>query len=156
MMTHRQWIFAATAASAALLAGAFVFQALGYAPCKLCFWQRYPHGAAVVVGILALLVPRLSRGLVWIGAVSALTTAVVGFYHSGVEQKWWPGPSSCSGGGSGLSGLDGASLLSTDIIDKVVMCDEISWTFAGLSMPTWNGILSLAIVGLWICAIRAR
>ena len=37
----------AAGGSLALLLGAFGFQALGYAPCKLCLWQRWPHGAAI-------------------------------------------------------------------------------------------------------------
>ncbi|MDT2017410.1 MAG: disulfide bond formation protein B, partial [Planktomarina sp.] len=37
--------------SALLLAIAYVFEALGYAPCQMCLWQRYPHGFAVLIGI---------------------------------------------------------------------------------------------------------
>ncbi len=38
MTTGRKLILLAALGSAALLAGAHVFQALGYAPCKLCLW----------------------------------------------------------------------------------------------------------------------
>ncbi|MDP3862653.1 MAG: disulfide bond formation protein B, partial [Phaeovulum sp.] len=37
----------AAAGSAGLLLAALVFQAFGIEPCKLCWWQRYPHYAAV-------------------------------------------------------------------------------------------------------------
>lgn len=145
-------ILLAGAGSAALLIGAYVFQALGYAPCTMCYWQRYPHFAAVGFAILALLGwPRLFAGL---GLMAALTTAALGFYHSGVEQKWWSGPTSCTGGGS-LEALSGADLLSFDTADKLILCDEISWTFLGLSMPTWNGILSLGLALLWAAALWA-
>ncbi len=53
MTTGRKLILLAALGSAALLAGAHVFQALGYAPCKLCLWQRGPHWAAVAIGLLA-------------------------------------------------------------------------------------------------------
>ena len=49
----------AAAGSAALLLGAFVFQALGYAPCAMCIWQRYPH--AIAIGMGALLLFALGR-----------------------------------------------------------------------------------------------
>ena len=40
--------------SAALLGGAFAFQYIGgLAPCVLCWYQRYPHMAAIVLGLLA-------------------------------------------------------------------------------------------------------
>lgn len=144
------WITAAVAGSAFLIASAYVFQMLGYAPCKMCYWQRYPHIIAIIAGLLALYFG--GRLFVIIGAICLFVTAAIGFFHSGVEQKWWEGPSSCSGGG-GLSSLSGDALLSTDTLDKVVMCDEISWMFLGLSMPTWNGILSLFLLGIWCRAL---
>ena len=46
-------IVAAAGGSALLLAGAFAFQDIGgLAPCQLCLWQRWPHGAAVLVGVV--------------------------------------------------------------------------------------------------------
>lgn len=152
-MTRRNLILLAAFGSAALLGGAFLFQALGYAPCKMCYWQRWPHGAAIGAGALAL----LTGSALWIiaGALSALTTGAIGVYHAGVELKLWAGPSSCSGGAS-LGGLSGADLLSTEVNDKVIMCDEVSWALAGISMAGWNAILSFVLFGIWIAALKRR
>ena len=49
-MTRQSYMLLAAFGSLALLAGAFAFQALGYAPCKLCLWQRWPHGGAIALG----------------------------------------------------------------------------------------------------------
>ena len=36
----------------ALILGALFFQyALGYPPCEMCHWQRWPHIAAAIVGL---------------------------------------------------------------------------------------------------------
>ncbi|MGR3433482.1 MAG: disulfide bond formation protein B, partial [Shimia sp.] len=48
----RQFGLAAAMGSAALLGGAFFFQMLGYAPCAMCLWQRYPHVIAIGAGLL--------------------------------------------------------------------------------------------------------
>ena len=57
-MNRNLLILIAAGGSAALLLGAFAFQHIGgLAPCKMCIWQRWPHGAAVLVG-LALLILR--------------------------------------------------------------------------------------------------
>ncbi|NKB28279.1 MAG: disulfide bond formation protein B [Rhodobacteraceae bacterium] len=151
-MTRRNLILLATLGSAALLGGAFVFQAMGYAPCKMCYWQRWPHGVAIGAGALAL----LTGWALWIaaGALAALVTGAIGVYHAGVELKFWPGPSSCSGGDTGLAGLSGADLLNTDVNDKVVMCDEVSWAFVGISMAGWNAIFSFGLVVVWLMALR--
>lgn len=155
-MSARNLAVLAAAGSAALLIGAFLFQWAGYAPCKMCLWQRWPHGAAVGFGVLAALAPPLA---LWAlaGALSALTTAGIGVYHTGVERDWWQGPTSCSGSGDSLSGLSGADLLSLDAPVNIVMCDEVAWAFAGLSMASWNAVISLGLAALWTAAlVRSR
>ena len=150
--SSRQLALFATAGSGMLLAGAYLFQALGYAPCQMCFWQRYPHVLAIAIGALLWVWP--SRFLAALGALAALTTTGIGAFHAGVEQKWWDGPSSCTGDGAGLSGLSGQDLLSTNTLEQLVMCDEISWAFVGLSMPAWNAVLSALLCAIWIIALR--
>ncbi len=101
LLTRKPLIALAAASSAVILLGAFIFQSLGYAPCDLCLTQRYPHAAAIAIGILALLTGW--RFWPWLGALAAATTGAVGVYHSGVERKLWAGPSSCTAGD--ISGL---------------------------------------------------
>jgi len=36
-----------------------------------------------------------------------------------------------------------------------VMCDQISWAFIGLSMPTWNAIFSIFLALIWTVALRS-
>ncbi|MDD9924180.1 MAG: disulfide bond formation protein B [Boseongicola sp.] len=152
-MTRRELMLLAAFGSFALLAGAFVFQFLGYAPCKLCIWQRWPHGVAIGAGVLVLaLGPLVLLGIV--GALGALTTAGIGVYHTGVERDWWEGPTSCSGNANALDGLSGADLLSLDAPVDIVMCDEVAWAFAGVSMASWNAIFSFVLAAIWIIAIR--
>ena len=153
-MTRRATMLLAAAGSFALLAGAFAFQMLGYAPCEICIWQRWPHGAAVAAGMLTLIAgPAMLLGLV--GVLSALATAGIGAYHTGIERGLWAGPPSCTGSGDNLAGLSGNDLLSLDVPGNIVMCDEVVWSFAGLSMASWNAILSLGLACVWIRAIRA-
>lgn len=154
-MTRKQMMLFAAFGSFVLLAGAFVFQALGYAPCKMCLWQRWPHGAAIGIGALVFLFgPWLLLGVA--GALAALTTSGIGVYHTGVERGWWEGPSSCSGAGNALDGLAGSDLLSLGTSEVIVMCDEVAWSFAGLSMASWNALISLILAGIWIAALRTN
>jgi len=154
-MTRRSLMLVAAAGSAGLLIGAFLFQYVGgLAPCKMCLWQRWPHAAAIALGAMAAIVP--APLLAWLGAVAALTTAGIGGYHTGVERGWWEGPSGCTGGGPGVTGLSGDQLLSTEGHAGIVMCDEVVWSLAGLSMASWNMIIALALAGVWIAAARAK
>lgn len=150
--TRRSLIALATAGHIGLLGGAFLFQLAGYAPCAMCLWQRWPHAAAIGLGALAL-AGLLPRALSLLAGLAALITSGIGFFHAGVEQGWWPGPSSCSGDDGGLSSLSGSDLLSTDISDTVIMCDDIVWQL-GLTMAGWNSVLSLALAVIWVTAAR--
>ncbi len=151
-MTRRSiLILLAAGGSFAVLAGAFAFQYLGgMAPCKLCLWQRWPHAAAVLIGILALFLP----GRIWplAGAFAALCTAGIGFYHTGVERGWWQGPSSCTSGS--VSGLSVDELMDQIMAAPLVRCDEVPWEMFSLSMASWNAIVSLILALLWISASR--
>ncbi len=152
----RRLALVAGAGSAVVLAAAFAFQHIGgLAPCPLCLWQRWPHAVAALLAATLVLAPAAwHRPLMALGALSALVAAALGIYHAGIEQRWWPGPTSCTGGGSGLSGLSGADLLDMSAPVAVVMCDDIPWAFAGLSMAGWNAVLSLGLAVLWLAARR--
>lgn len=154
-MTRRILILIAGAGSLALLAAAFLFQAMGYAPCPLCLWQRWPHGVAIALGGLGgLALPVVPVALA--GAAAAMTSFGLGLYHTGVERGWWAGPSSCSASDGGLSGLSGADLLSVEGAGRLVLCDEVVWSFLGLSMANWNALLSFGLVLIWVAAVRMR
>ncbi|HEX9858452.1 MAG TPA: disulfide bond formation protein B, partial [Paracoccaceae bacterium] len=138
------------AGSLALLLGAFAFQYVGgLAPCPLCLWQRWPHAAAVAIGGLALLAG--GRLLPILGALAALTTAGIGVFHTGVEQKWWEGLASCSSGS--IAGISVQDLLNPDVaVAPVVRCDEIAWQMLGLSMASWNVAISVGLALVWLAA----
>ena len=151
-LTRKQLVALAAGGSLALLLGAFFFQALGYAPCKMCLWQRWPHALAILVGAAYLGVK--TRVLIWFGAIAAAITSGLGAYHTGVERDWWEGPTSCTGGGDALSGLTGSDLLPGSAVDVIVMCDEVVWQFLGLSMASYNFVFSALLAVIWVMAAR--
>lgn len=150
-MTRTHYILVAGGGSAALLLGAFAFQYLGgMAPCEMCLWQRWPHGVAVGIALLALVwsLPALALA----GALAALSSSVLGFYHTGVERAWWQGPSSCSSGS--VSGISATDLMDRIMSAPLVRCDEVAWEMFGLSMASWNALASLALALVWVLAFR--
>lgn len=152
MQTRTQLILLAAGGSAALLAGALAFQYIGLlAPCALCLWQRWPHAAAVLIGLLGLAVP--GRLVPVLGALAALTTAAIGGFHVGVEYGWWEGLATCSG--SSITGVAVDDLLNPDLaMAAPIRCDAVAWSLLGISMAGWNMLLSLGLAGVWLAAAR--
>jgi disulfide bond formation protein DsbB len=145
-VSARGLALAAALGSIGLLAAAYAFQYRGgLAPCALCLWQRWPHWAAAGLGVVALAAPV--RPLALIGAAVMLAGAGLAGYHVGIEQGWWPGPATCAA--PDIAGLTPEELFDRIMAAPVVRCDEIAWSFLGLSMPAWNGIASLGLAGLW-------
>ncbi len=153
-MTRTHLIALAGLGSAALLAGAFAFQFIGgMAPCTLCLWQRWPHAAAVVIMIVALVMP--GRLLPLLGMLAALTTAAIGGFHVGVEQGWWEGFASCTAGS--IAGVSVEDLLNPNItVAAPARCDAIAWSLFGISMAGWNVVLSVFLAGIWGLAARRQ
>ena len=149
-MTVYGRILIATLGSGALLLAALGFQYLGgLAPCPLCVWQRWPHVAAVALGLLAVTVLwRLSGLLAALGAAAMGGSAGLALYHVGIERDWWAGPAAC--GAPGLSGRSPEALLDEILTTPVVRCDEVAWEFLGISMAGWNGLASLALGAVWL------
>lgn len=153
-MSRNSLILLAAAGSAALLLGAFGFQYIGgMAPCTLCIWQRWPHGAAVIIGLLALVIG--GRYWAYLGALAAASSASIALFHTGVERGWWEGLASCSAGS--IKGLSVTELLDPSAnVAPPVRCDAVPWEMFSLSMASWNFILSAALVIIWLAAAKRR
>jgi disulfide bond formation protein DsbB len=145
--------------SAALLLGALAFQYLGgLQPCVLCIYQRYPHGAVLVLGGLALAHalagrPKAVPWLTMLAAVAMLVGAAIAAFHVGVEQGWWKGLEACTAGSKPPPTLEGAF----EALKKgpVANCGDIAWQLFGISMAGYNFLISL-VVGLFgLVAARA-
>lgn len=140
----------AAAGSAALMLGALAFQYIGgMAPCKMCIWQRWPHVIAIALGGLIYFLPN--RFLALLGALIIFVGGCIGVYHGGVEQKWWQGPTDCTGSGLSLSD----NLLDMTAPVHIVMCDVIPWSMFGISMAGWNAIISFGLAYIWVRAFKA-
>lgn len=150
-MTRTTLILLAAGGSLALLLAAWGFQHLGgLAPCKLCIWQRWPHGGAVLAGAGALLVSGAFLPLA--GALMAGLTGAVGVYHTGVERGWWEGPDTCSSGA--IDGLSTDELMDQILGAPLVQCDQVAWEMLGLSMASWNAVIAFGLMLLWLAAAR--
>jgi disulfide bond formation protein DsbB len=143
--------------AALTVAGALIFEAVGYAPCKLCLQQRYAYYLAVplAIGVVAAAPqrPQIARALlVLLGALFA-ANAGFGVYHSGAEWGWWPGPADCApaAGQSALPGQAG-SLLQQMQATRVVSCTEAALRILGLSLAGWSAIICAALSALTLRA----
>ena len=129
---------------ATLLAGAFGSEYLGgLTPCEMCWWQRYAHLAALVPAMFAVLAPAGSRQaqlLTLLAAAAIAVSGAIGVYHAGVELKIFEGFTTCT---TTVTGGSAGDMLRKIAAAPLIRCDQVQWSFLGLSMAGWNAILSL-------------
>lgn len=131
-----------------LLGGALGSQYIGgLYPCEMCYWQRWPHAAAILLAGGAFLLPGRARLLTALAALAIAISGAIGVFHAGVELGWWQGLTRCTAGGA----------LSLDDLLNVplVRCDQVPWSLLGISMAGWNAIISLGSAAV-IAALLAR
>jgi disulfide bond formation protein DsbB len=158
-----RWRLCALIASAAMRAIAHAFQTFGkLAPCPLCLRQREVYWIAAGVALAFMVIVRLPGGprwrqaSCWLLALIFLAGAGVAAYHAGVEWKFWPGPTTCSGVAGGVDVQAMSGLLSGAKI-RPPACDKPAWVFLGLSMAGWNALAALGLAVLSAAAaLRER
>jgi disulfide bond formation protein DsbB len=138
---------------ALLLGGAYISQYyFGLAPCEMCYWQRWPHMAAVGLGLVAfgLRARPQSWWFVMAAAIAIAISGLIGVFHAGVEYDWWEGLTACSTVGA----MEPGSILNSQLSDRVVRCDEAQWTMFGISLAGFNALFSLGAAALILLGIR--
>lgn len=137
--------FLALALAGGLLAGAYVSQyGFGLFPCEMCWWQRWPHFAALGLAGISFVapLPRLWLGL---AGLAIFTSGAIGGFHAGVEYDWWEGITGCAV-------IDPARNVLDPLAVPLIRCDEAPWTLLGISLAGFNFLFSclgaLAILAL--------
>ncbi|MDE2465835.1 MAG: disulfide bond formation protein B [Alphaproteobacteria bacterium] len=136
--------------SLVLIVGALIFEyGWGFKPCELCMWERWPHYAAILVGLVGgALVGRAVLPAKLAGPLAALTLGLVAasgaisVYHAGVEWHFWAGPAACTGNAFHYSGGP------LNFNDHGPLCDVAAWRLFGISLAGYNALISLAAAGV--------
>jgi len=158
MITIRAFAGFVLMASAIVLGAALLSQYWGgLAPCELCLLQRWPWTAAIAVSLVALIAGNRAA-LPWVALALATAFALgvaVAFYHVGVEQHWFAGPSACTASSGGAMTLED---MKRQILGTApVLCDRVQWSLLGVSMAGWNLLASLVMTGCCLAAwLHAR
>ena len=135
-----------------LLGGALLSQYVGgLYPCEMCIWQRWPHGAAILLALAALSSPveaARTRPLVLLAALAIAVSGAIGLFHAGVEYGFWEGITTCT--------ATGAASLQDILSVPLVRCDQVPWSLFGISLAGFNAIFSLGGAALiaWLALRR--
>ena len=145
MMVFRYWfwvigILSIVAISSALIAE-YIFN---LEPCSMCLKQRHPYYFILILFVLFIVIQKFSSIWFYFGVqLASVYGLFYSIWHVGIEQNILSGPVSCSGG---LNISESVENLKEQIIRKtVISCDDVVWSFFGISAATINTFLLVLI-----------
>ena len=127
----------------ALISAFFIEYILGHQPCNLCILERIPYFLAIIVILLNYKFIELEKFFILFLTIIFLLGTVLSLYHLGIEQGLIQESLVCD-----LK--SGSNLLSKEEIlkqlqEKSVSCKDVTFKIFGLSLTSYNILLSLLI-----------
>ena len=129
------------------LSSAFLIEyVLGHQPCNLCVLERIPYLLALIIIVLNYKFINLEKYFILSLILIFLAATILSLYHLGIEQGFIEESLVCD-----LK--NGSNLLSKEDIlrqlqEKNVSCKDVTFKILGLSLTSYNVIISLLIVYL--------
>ncbi|MGY8986456.1 MAG: disulfide bond formation protein B [Sphingomonadales bacterium] len=145
------------------LGTAYVFQyGFDYFPCQMCYWQRYPYMAVIILGMIGLLNERgiytLSKSfpklILQISTLLLLIDGGIAGFHVGVEYNWWEGLTACT------SPVDMSGSIE-EVLEQIknaplVRCDTAAWTMFGVSMAGYNFFVAMMLASFGLFSLKKK
>ena len=121
----------------------FIEYVLGHQPCNLCLIQRIPYGLSIILIILNFFIKKNIQFMIILLILIFFLSFIISFYHFGIEQAFFEESVVC--GVKGASDLISKEDILNQLQDKTVSCKDVTFKILGLSLTSYNIIVSLLI-----------
>tara|TARA_Y100000768_G_scaffold254886_1_gene193671 strand:+ start:22 stop:504 length:483 start_codon:yes stop_codon:yes gene_type:complete len=127
----------------ALTSAFFIEHVLGHQPCNLCILERIPYLLAIIIILLNYKFIHLEKYFILSIILIFLLATALSLYHLGIEQGLIKESLVCelNTGSNSLSKED----ILEQLQQKNVSCQDVTFKIFGLSLTSYNIILSLII-----------
>ena len=132
----------------ALVAAYFIEYILGHKPCNLCSIERIPYLASIILISLIFILNKYEKTISLIVGLFFVFGAIVSFYHFGIEQGFFDESFVCNLGNN--SGALSSEDLLKELKKNTVSCKDVTFALFGLSLATFNTIISLIISAIML------
>ena len=127
----------------ALASAFFIEYKLGHQPCNLCVLERIPYLLAIILILLNYKFNHLEKYFLILLAIVFFIATILSLYHFGIEQGFIQESMVCDlkSGSNFLSKED----ILKQLQEKSVSCKDVTFKIGGLSLTTYNILISLII-----------
>ena len=127
----------------ALISAFFIEYVLGHQPCNLCILERIPYVFAIVIILLNYKFSQFEKLFLVLLIIIFLIATILSVYHFGIEQGFIEESLVCDlKNGSGVTSKEE---ILKQLQEQKVSCKDVTFTIFGLSLTTYNIVISLLI-----------
>ena len=126
----------------ALISAYFIEHFLGYQPCNLCLLERIPYALSIIIILTNFKIKFNDKHTILVLIVIFVVSALLSIYHFGIEQGLIEESFVCSTKDN--LNLDKEQLLQ-ELQKMNISCKNVAFTIFGLSLTTYNILLSVII-----------
>ena len=116
---------------------------LGHEPCRLCLYERIPYFLSMLLITKIFFIKKYERITLLILFLVFMSSAVLAFYHFGIEQGFFSESLACTSGD--LSKMLSKEKLLEQLKQNSISCKDVSLKILGLSLAAINTIFSLVL-----------
>ena len=121
----------------------FVEFILGHEPCSLCKIERIPYIGSIILGSLLLFTNRWEKIILIMILLLFVFGSVISFYHIGIEQGIFSESFLCELGIN--NNIQNPNELLKTLEKTPISCKDVTFKIFGLSLATFNAVLSIVI-----------
>ena len=127
----------------ALISAYFIEHVLGHQPCNLCLLERIPYFFSIIIIILNLKFNHFEKFFIFLLIIVFLGATLLSLYHFGIEQGLIQESLVCDL--QNASETFSKEEILKQLQQKSVSCKDVTFKIFGLSLTTFNIIISCLI-----------
>ena len=146
---NKKILFSILVFTSLVLVSAFIIEyQLGHEPCKLCLYERIPYFLSILLIIKIFFIKKYERVTLLILFLVFMGSAVLAFYHFGIEQGFFSESLACA------TGDQSKALSKEELLEQLkqnsISCKDVSFRILGLSLAAINTIFSLVLGAIFM------
>ena len=126
-----------------LLFAYFVEYVLKHEPCNLCLIERIPYIVSIILALIVLIFNKFEKMILISLGLLFIFSTIISFYHLGIEQEFFDESLVCDLGGQNYA--TSTQDLLKELGTKSVSCKDVNFKVFGLSLATFNTIISFIV-----------
>ena len=127
-----------------IISAYFIEYILGFQPCNLCLIQRIPYALSIILLIINSIFNKNQKFFIILLILIFIFSFAISFYHFGIEQGFFEESAVCLLKSD--TNIISKEELLKQLSQKNISCKDVTFKIFGMSLTTFNMILSLIIL----------